>query len=105
MLSKKDNMATKNIKISEEHHSKLICLCANLQMTQKDFIESAIDVFDKLKESPKSNTTNHGLRNTFVSFIRQQEKDYLKPIKNDMSIMNERMDSLMENIKFIYNKL
>lgn len=98
-------MEIKNVKISEEHHKKLVELCHLFGSKQKDFLESCIDIFHKSKENPKSNYTNQALRNTFISFIREQEKTYLKPIKNDFGLVQNDLKEIKSNIEFLFNKI
>lgn len=98
-------MKVKNVKISEEHHKKMRELCHIHGLKQKDFVESCINLFYESKESPKSNYTNEALRDTFIRFIRKQESLFLKPIQNDVSMINKELKDIQSNIEFIFNKM
>ena len=93
------------VRISDDFLKKLHSQAEKHGMKNKDYLESMVEYFEKNKISPKSTTTNEALRNTFISFIREQEKKFLTPMKNDVTILNENYQEVKDTLSFILEKL
>ena len=89
------------VRIDEEHLKKLHSQAEKQGMKNKEYLESMVEYFEKNNISPKSYTSNDALRSTFVSFIREQEKKFLVPMKNDVSLLNDNYQELKDTLSFI----
>lgn len=96
---------SKTISISNTSHEKLVKMKAMHSLNFIKLIDAMTDYFYSTKINPEE---YKGIRNLFVSFIRQQEKDYLKGIKSrvhsnalGLAEINKKVSEIANDIDFI----
>lgn len=95
----------KYVTISIASASKIIIdrLALKYEMSQKDFAEAMINFFDKTGLNPKDVEVLsvaeelNKFRNTIISFLRKQEKDFILPAFGQMNTVMVRFKDYLDN--------
>ncbi|MBK5719890.1 hypothetical protein JGH11_03300 [Dysgonomonas sp. Marseille-P4677] len=89
------------IAIDRKHDKILEKLCKIHKCTKKDFVCSAIIFFEKnnispIDESPEQYNKLHRKLDSVISFIRHQEKEFLRPLCESLASTDERIKIYLE---------
>lgn len=112
-------MSKKSILIKEFHHKELVKISNTFGSNYSSSIESMILYFKKTGINPVEAINENPaamikvLDKRIVSFLKVQERDILKPLRNEffqysneIKIQNEKLISLVnENIKWVQNSI
>lgn len=83
----------KSIDVSVETHDQLSRLAESYGLTNKGLVEAMLQYFKATKADPRDPKTDNptdaikALDRRLISFIRQQEKEQLRPIRDDLRIL------------------
>lgn len=94
-------MEQKNLKISLELHEKLVTESKKRNIKIGEFAQLSIGHFIDGKADPRNPPQLKEIRDTFITFIRTQEKSYLIPMKDFDMRMVQELDALNHNTSVI----
>ncbi|MFD2937788.1 BfmA/BtgA family mobilization protein [Spirosoma flavum] len=83
----------KSIDVSLETHEQLSKLAESYGLTNKALVEAMLQYFKATKADPRDPKNDNptdaikALDRRLISFIRQQEKEQLRPIRDDLKIL------------------
>lgn len=83
----------KSIDVSPETHDQFTRLAENYGLSNKGLVEAMIQYFKATKADPRDPKADNptdaikALDRRLISFIRQQEKEQLRPIRDDLRIL------------------
>ena len=93
------------IAVKPETKQKLKILSVKHRIKLSVLLENMVDYFIEFNENPNSELSKKGLRQTIISFIKEQEKRYHKPNKSDIALMVHILTELKGDLKFLFDYL
>lgn len=98
-------MAKKTVQIDSDLHAKIKIACASNNMDIQEYVETCLTIFLESNMDPKQMDKMKEMRETYITFIRTGEKNFLIPIKNTVHGIHSKMDDFDFNLKAIKVKL
>ncbi|WP_289035189.1 BfmA/BtgA family mobilization protein [uncultured Flavobacterium sp.] len=98
-------MDIKNVRISSELHERILKECKKNNLKIGEYVELCIAYFVDGNINPKKPVDLKELRDTFVTFLRTQEKNFHKPVLESNARMVKEIDSISHNVLAIKNDL
>lgn len=83
----------KSIDVSLDTHEQFSKLAESYGLTNKALVEAMVQYFNATKADPRDPKTDNptdtikALDRRLISFIRQQEKEQLRPIRDDLKVL------------------
>lgn len=107
MPKKTEDKIIKFTSVAVEPHvkEKLKKLSAQHGMKMYELLDNMADYFIEFNEHPNSKVSKKALRQTIVSFIKEQEKRYHSPNKNDLALLVKMTSNLQDEMKFLFDYL
>jgi hypothetical protein len=94
----------KSIGIHEKLHNRLKAYCEKNDLNFREFIDHSLSYYEKSGSNPKFDESPRDEMNKLVkrldqviAFIRTQEKEYLRPAFEQVSIIEKRLKNDLEN--------
>lgn len=94
----------KTVGINDEIHSRLKVYCNNQDLNLGEFIDCSLSYFEKTGSNPKLDEAPRDEINKLIkrldqviAFIRSQEKEYIRPAFEQVSIIEKRLKQDLEN--------
>ena len=94
----------KNIKVDDDFHEIVKKFCIKNNITMTDFSMLAMKYFIDRNILPTKGKDIEFIRNTIVSFFKQQEKIFLLPTRDNMEKVHEELVNLNYHITKLLKK-
>lgn len=98
-------MEIKNVRINSELHEKILKECKKNNLKIGEYVELCLTYFVEGNINPKKPIDIKELRDTFITFLRTQEKNYHKPMLEFSARMEKEVDSITHNVLAIKNDI
>lgn len=101
----KEKIRDKQVALSPALFIEFERMAESYGLTNKGLLEAMLRYFKATKADPRNPKAEHpteaikALDKRFVSFIRQQEKEVLKPMHDEMTQVADELYGLKENVK------
>ncbi|RAJ90052.1 hypothetical protein LX87_05531 [Larkinella arboricola] len=101
----KEKIRDKQVALSPALFTEFERMAESYGLTNKGLLEAMLRYFKATKADPRNPKAEHpteaikALDKRFVSFIRQQEKEVLKPMHDEMTQVADELYGLKENVK------
>lgn len=98
-------MEHKTIKLDAQLHEKLSKQAKKMNMRINEYVELCLTYYIDENLDPRKPISVKEIRDTFVTFIRTQEKTYHVPNQNILSRMVKEIDAISHNVLAIKTKI